>query len=1228
MNNYYPDYLRPTQRDAIESQEHHKKCLINMWCGTGKTRTFTIDLFINNEQTNVIVFPSLGLINQYCNDYALSTEEPFKREFEKYNCLAFCSDDDGKLKSRGKIQFTTDEKKLNTFLKKKDKQLILVTYQSFEKFINICIKKNININNLIFDEAHHIVGDKIQDIVFNNAELDAIVDKTRFYTATPVNKNGITMYDRENPENSDCGELAYEYLYYQAVEDGVCKPFETQISLYTQKPEYKDKYQPVFESIIRACLSGKYNYWNILTYHSFVNENEDMNGNISFVKEFASPKNQKLVKNLFTRIQNDEFPNTKELYSVENVILKGVHSKTPNRENIIKDFDRKVEGRIYILSSCGILNEGIDTKWANMGIPINPSKSIVKESQRIGRLVRIPEPNMPSAIILIPCEVDITKYSSMDTPELRDQMIREELSECGNFNTALNVISAFKYQYDPELFEMCLKYPNMYAPKEVKDNLAKQGLIVEDSKGDLLENLKYICEKEDIEIDVESFEGENERDILNEIAEQSEKTIEIHTQNHDEPVMYVNEEASDEEPLRLFHCEDDNTYAPITKKDKKQKIRKKSTTPPKKRPKLFDVHQHPDLEVLWKIKEGSIDLNKTFSQGVLDVDINWNEKKWEENLEKVKEFMDENSRRPVRSNGGIKQEENKLGEWIKTQMKNFESKLGIMKKDKIYNTWLLFLQNSKYNQYLLIKEDYFNNLLTQLDNFLEEKQKPPSITSKNQEEKKLASFYNNSKRDYIDSKKGFRDNLDRIKNFSEFLQKYKDILLTEEEKWDKNLEKCKIYFDKYKKRPPFSNNTNYEKELISWINHQTTNYKNKVRSLSYDKIERRKKWNNFATIYKEYLLTSEEKWDIKLEDCINFIKKKGLPPSDHNKKDLHEKSLGYWIYDQKKKYRHKNLNKEQIIKWENFNKDYLEKDYKYIRLFKIWKIRYDLLIDYNVKHNGYPSQYSKDIKEEKMNKWIDTQRQNYKKKKLSQDKIDLLEKIPGWYWTKLKQKKDMSKPEIKPKKTESEIKVERQQRAQSELSKLHKEYKTKNSQNLNIYFKENPEKWEEYHKISKENEESFPEEEIPRNKIIKYLENLPGKKKKVVADLGCGFAEINQHFKDNSRFEFHNFDHHSDNELVTEKDIKNTELDDYSVDVAILSLAMWGSNCKEYLQEAHRILDTGGTLLIAEAYKRWNKELDEQGKPINRLVNLLEENNFTIIKKDEQKFMFIECRKN
>ena len=53
--------------------------------------------------------------------------------------------------------------------------------------------------------------------------------------------------------------------------------------------------------------------------------------------------------------------------------------------------------------------------------------------------------------------------------------------------------------------------------------------------------------------------------------------------------------------------------------------------------------------------------------------------------------------------------------------------------------------------------------------------------------------------------------------------------------------------------------------------------------------------------------------------------------------------------------------------------------------------------------------------------------------------------------------------------------------------------------------------------------------------------------------MGCGHAHINRHFQDNERFTFYNFDHIACNELVTVKDINNTGLDDYSVDIAILS---------------------------------------------------------------------------
>ena len=1352
-------HLYEHQKKAIEELDKHEKCLMNMWCGTGKTRTFTIDLFINNEKTNVIVFPSLGLINQYCNDYTLSNEEPFKTEFEKYKCLAFCSDNDGKLKSKGHIKFTTDENKLNTFLKKKNKQIILVTYQSFEKFINVCIEKNININNLIFDEAHHIVGDKIQNIVFNNNKLDAIVDKTRYYTATPVNKNGVTMYDRNNPENSDCGPLAFEYLYYQAVEDGICKSFETQISLYTQKPTYKNKYQPIFESIIRACLSGKYNYWNILTYHSFVNESEDMNADNSFVKVFASSQNQILVKKLFTRIQNEEFPETKDTYSVENVILKGVHSKTQTRHQIIKDFDQKVEGRIFILSSCGILNEGIDTKWANMGVPINPSQSIVKESQRIGRLVRIPDKGMPPAILLIPCEVDITKYSSMNTPELRDQMIREELSECGNFNTALNVISAFKYQYDPELFEMCLKYPNMYAPKEIKDNFAKQGLIVGDSQGNLLENLKYVCEKEDIELDTESFKDGKDKEILKEIAEQCEKTIEIHTQNHDEPVKYINEGAVDEEPLLLFYCEDDNTYAPITKKDKKQKIKRRTTTPPKKRKPLFSVHTHPDLEVLWKIKESSIDLDKTFCQGILDVDINWNEKKWEENfkllkkyiiennkipnkedknnnikilgcwlgsqksnykfnkegmkiypkrrkkweefikhddfkkyflsdeqqwinsLQELKEYIDTNNKLPPRHRKGQNENDYKLGRWFGHQKDNYSSKKYNMKNPNIVKRWKDFID--KYKKYFISKEEIWENKLKKLKEYIDTNKKRPTSTSKDKDIKNLCSWINTQQETYNGRKKEgntIMKNPNIRKLWKDFTDEYEKYFITDEDKWYINLQNLKEYIDENKKCPSIGN------ILRNWSVNQFQNYKKNIYIMKNLKI--RKSWEEFIDEYKDYYISNEDKWKCHLKDVKKYINiNEKIPYQKDKKKDI--AFLGKWISTQRSNYKSDcAIMKNPIIgklwekfmdeykkyfisyeeKWaENFKllKEYINEnkkkpagvlsnwkrtqDEKYKKnkmkpvIKKLWK---DFIDEYKEYYISDEDKWKKNLKElikyidtnNKLPKkgpglgyWIGTQKKKYKKKSMIM-KNPIIRKL--WedftneyqkYLTK-SVKKAMTKPKIS-KKEKSETQTQQKARVKSEISILHQKYKTMNSQTLHKHFKENPQDWIEYHKIAKENDKTFPIDEIPRNKVIKYLENLKGGKPKVVVDLGCGFAEINQHFKDNERFKFTNFDHYSANEFVTVKDIKNTGLPDYSVDIAIGCMSMWGSNCNDYIDEVHRILEYGGTLLICEPYRRWNSVMeDNNGKVENRLVKLLIEKGFNIINIEETKFMFIECR--
>jgi len=200
----------------------------------------------------------------------------------------------------------------------------------------------------------------------------------------------------------------------------------------------------------------------------------------------------------------------------------------------------------------------------------------------------------------------------------------------------------------------------------------------------------------------------------------------------------------------------------------------------------------------------------------------------------------------------------------------------------------------------------------------------------------------------------------------------------------------------------------------------------------------------------------------------------------------------------------------------------------------------------------------------------------------------------------------------------------------SEISVLHQKYKRMTSTNLHNMFKSDPYLWATYHEISEENESSFAPESIPRNRIISELDKqkINPKRPKVVVDMGCGRAHIADYFKKDGRFEFHNYDHFSTSPNIIECDIAHLPLEDNSVDFCILSLAMWGSNCSEYLTEVYRILDSNGKLYIIEPTKRWSKVVNNaviSGSEAEDLICLLESSGFRIIDQTIDKFCFIIC---
>jgi ribosome modulation factor len=220
-----------------------------------------------------------------------------------------------------------------------------------------------------------------------------------------------------------------------------------------------------------------------------------------------------------------------------------------------------------------------------------------------------------------------------------------------------------------------------------------------------------------------------------------------------------------------------------------------------------------------------------------------------------------------------------------------------------------------------------------------------------------------------------------------------------------------------------------------------------------------------------------------------------------------------------------------------------------------------------------------------------------------------------------KPKKSMKLKEITTKEPK-ETPEQRQTRTKSELSVLHQRYKTLTSQNLQKEFQETPDLWHQYHAISEENEKSFPEESIPRNRIIQELTEIKGKRTRSVVDMGCGKAQIADHFANDNRFSFINYDHVSSKENVLVQDISKTGLEDNSVEICILCLAMWGSNCHDYVREAYRILESGGKLYIMEATKRWTDD-----EPADKLKKLLEETGFQIVEQSIEKFCMFICIK-
>uniref|UniRef100_A0A8D8MW57 Ribosomal RNA-processing protein 8 n=1 Tax=Culex pipiens TaxID=7175 RepID=A0A8D8MW57_CULPI len=104
----------------------------------------------------------------------------------------------------------------------------------------------------------------------------------------------------------------------------------------------------------------------------------------------------------------------------------------------------------------------------------------------------------------------------------------------------------------------------------------------------------------------------------------------------------------------------------------------------------------------------------------------------------------------------------------------------------------------------------------------------------------------------------------------------------------------------------------------------------------------------------------------------------------------------------------------------------------------------------------------------------------------------------------------------------------------------------------------------------------------PLDRIVKSIKKLP--ENYIVADFGCGEARL----AESVPHKVYSLDLVAANDSVIACDMANTPLETNSINVVVFCLSLMGTNLRDFLLEANRIMKTGALLKIAEVSSRFD----------------------------------------
>ena len=231
------------------------------------------------------------------------------------------------------------------------------------------------------------------------------------------------------------------------------------------------------------------------------------------------------------------------------------------------------------------------------------------------------------------------------------------------------------------------------------------------------------------------------------------------------------------------------------------------------------------------------------------------QEKWKDNLQKVKDFIIENNRRPTSVAKCAK--EKRLGCWLNQQNMNYKKKeYTIWKEPECKNLWEEFINDELFKEYLMTIEEICKDKLQQVKQFIIENNKRPSEGAKDEEENIIGRWLNHQNMNYKKKEGIFCKEPECKALWEDFIndENFKEYLMTKQEIWKDKLQQVKEFIIKNKKKPRDKAKDIEEKRLGQWLSDNKSSYK-KSEGYVYKDPECKKLWEEFINDeqYAKYL---------------------------------------------------------------------------------------------------------------------------------------------------------------------------------------------------------------------------------------------------------------------------------------------------------------------------------------------------------------------------------------